>query len=254
MKKLYKTIYSKKEYRTSHLSREKSLRYEYQIYQKGLYDDIIWQEEKVILENEVMVLRQKQGAITYLDFGCGAGRITQFLEPHVDTSIGVDVSEAMLEIARPKLSKTRLLCADLTHIDILSGETFNLITAFRIFLNSGPEFSGRMLDVLVSKLTLDGILIFNMHGNFYSHRMITKFWYFIHGRTLNTTTYWCTRKLVESHKLQVMRWYGFGIVPKIFYRLFGARAMFICDSYLARIPFLKYISYNLIFVCKKTLL
>ena len=37
---------------------------------------------------------------TALDFGCGAGRLTQALAEHFETVTGVDVSPAMLELAR----------------------------------------------------------------------------------------------------------------------------------------------------------
>ena len=35
-----------------------------------------------------------------MDFGCGAGRLTQALADHFDHSVGVDISEAMVELAR----------------------------------------------------------------------------------------------------------------------------------------------------------
>ena len=64
--------------------------------------------------------------IALLDFACGTGRITEFLEDKVNYSTGVDVSESMLKIARKKLKLTKIIKADLTKKNILIGTKYNL--------------------------------------------------------------------------------------------------------------------------------
>lgn len=240
-----------KDYRVSHKGERKSAVYEHAIYKKGSYDDMMWQAEQPILVSEVTRYKDKTKQVHYLDFACGTGRITQLLEPFVDTSVGVDIAESMLDIARPKLLKTRLICADLTQDDVLGDMTFNYITAFRFFLNAGPELGDKAMSLLVPKLTRDGMFVFNMHGNLWSHRLLTKIWFTLRGRRLNVSSYWRAKKLAESHGLMIDHWYGWGLVPKVFYRIFGAQRMFALDALLARIPLMRYVAYNLIFVCSK---
>lgn len=233
------------------MSEPKSLRYEKEIHQRGSYDNMLWKAEQPILLREVRQLKKILGTISYLDFGCGTGRILQLLESEVDISLGVDISESMVSLAREKGVHAPIMVGDITCEDIIGAKTFQLVTAFRVFLNAGPELTRQMLDVLVPKLDPKGIFIFNMHGNLWSHRIFTKLWFMFRGRTLNTSSYWQVKKMLKPHGLKIVRFYGFGFMPKIFYRMFGSNAMFAVDSFMiAKIPLSRYFSYNLIFVCK----
>lgn len=241
-----------KDYRESHIEDRIVRQYEEEIYGKGSYDDLLWQWEKEILASEVELLRELHDSVAYLDFGCGTGRILAFLEDSVDGSTGVDISETMIGRARGKIHKSELLVADITRNDRLAGRAFDLITAFRIFLNAQPELRHAILNVLTPKLRdSESPLIFNVHGNLWSYRFFTKLWYRARGRNLNTFSYSQVKKLLRQHDLEIVRWYGFGVIPKMFYRLFSAPTMYKIDCVLAHIPLLKFISYNLIFVCKR---
>lgn len=123
----------------------------------------VWAREQQILLD---VLDRYFGdrEIHLLDFACGTGRILQFLEEKVETSVGVDVSIAMLDLARRKLKRTQLIEADITTKDTLPGEKYNLITAFRFFLNAEPPLRRQAMHALSSLLADDGILVFNNHG------------------------------------------------------------------------------------------
>ena len=239
-----------KDYRKSHLG-EKSRIYVEEVYRKGTYDDAIWQIEKKILKHEAERLFRRNANISYLDFGCGGGRVLEFLEDYAAGAVGVDVSPEMIEYAKTRVKKAELLAADLTEEDVFQGRMFDLITAFRVFLNAGPELSDKMMAVLVPKLAPGGIFIFNFHGNILSYRLFTKLWLFLKGRRLNTISYWVALRFARAHGLTPVRVYGVGIMPKIFYRLISHRIMFRLDSLFAKIPLMKYISNNLILVCER---
>jgi len=240
-----------KDYRLSHLGERKTSRYEEEIYKKGSYDDLMWEVEKPLLLAELNDFKKTHASIHYLDFGCGTGRITQLLEDEVEESLGIDISPEMLAIAKSKLHKTELLLADLPRKDVIEGMEFDLITSFRVLLNAGPALRKEMLQVLVPKLKEEGVFIFNMHGNILSYRFFTKIWLAIKGRHLNTISYWQTKNLLHQYDLRIMRWYGLGVVPKFFYRIFPKKYMHELDIFLTRIPYMKYFAYNLIFVCQK---
>lgn len=238
-----------KSYRLSHQSQYKTERYERDVYRAGSYDDIVWQEEKKILDRELKKLKELIAHVRYFDFGCGTGRIIGYLEHKVDESIGVDIAREMLALAKEKLRRSRLIEADITTDDVLGGQKFNLITAFRVLLNAEPSLQEAIAKTLASKLSHDGIFIFNIHGNTWSFRLPMVWWYRLyHGRRLNHLSYRQTKRLLARHGLRIERLYGFGIIPKPFYRFFP-RISFALDRFFARVPFIKYISYNLIFVC-----
>lgn len=241
-----------RDYRFSHTTEYKSARYEHEVYKQGLYDDLLWQEEKKILAGEVKSLQKNIGEINYLDFACGTGRIIGFLEDKVSNATGIDPARSMLDIAARKIKKGELVEADITAQDILGGFKYNLITAFRFFLNAQPKLRALAFDVLATKLCdKNSLLIFNIHGNLTSYRLLTKFWYALRGRHLNAMTIWQARALINAHGLSVVRWYGIGILPKTFYRFVPASLIVPIDRVLEKVPGARYIAYDLIFICKK---
>lgn len=239
-----------KSYRLSHQSEIKTKRYEEEVFRCGSYDDFVWQEEKKILDRELGLLKKRIPAPRSLDFGCGTGRIIGHLENKVGESIGVDIAREMLAVAKEKLRRSRLIEADITANDVLRGQKFDIITAFRIFLNAEPSLQEEITKALAPKLSKDGIFIFNIHGNTWSFRLPMVWWYRLRGRRLNHVSYRQIKYLVARHGLRIERLYGFGIIPKPFYRLFP-NASFVLDHFLTYVPLIKYISYSHIFVCKR---
>lgn len=240
-----------KPYRFSHCGQKKTYRYEYDVYRSGSYDDLVWQEEKGILEREVAMVRQRIPHVRYLDFACGTGRIIAHLEEKMAVSVGVDISSDMLVLARKKVKQSRLIEADLTENDVLGGAQFDIITTFRFFLNAEPSLRVAALNIISSKLAQNGVFIFNIHGNTWSFRLPMVWWYRLRAKQLNHLSAGQMNALLTSFGLMPVRLYGFGLVPKIFYRFFPQKALLWVDHLFSLIPLFASISYNLIFVCQK---
>ena len=241
-----------KPYRASHQSTIKAGWYENIVYGPLSYDSYLWEEEKKILDLELRFLLKKNSNPHYLDFACGTGRVIGHLERRVAESVGVDISEEMLDGARLKLAHSEIIRGDLTRADMLPGREFDLVTAFRFFLNAEPELREESLLVLARKLADGGALIFNIHGNTWSFRFVMVLWYrFIKGRRLNHLSYWKVKKLLERYGFAIERLYGIGVVPKPLYRFLPRFIFRIIDGLWILMPFSKYFSYNLIFVCRK---
>ncbi|MCZ6698413.1 MAG: class I SAM-dependent methyltransferase, partial [Planctomycetota bacterium] len=149
-------------YRDSHKAADKGASYD-ETYRQT-WESLLWSREQHFLSNILDKYFPDQ-EIRLLDFACGTGRIAEFIEHRVSTSLGVDVSTSMLARAKPKLKRTELIQADLTRGNVLQGRRFNLITAFRFFLNAEPELRLEAIKILSSLLTEDGCLIFNNHHN-----------------------------------------------------------------------------------------
>ncbi len=148
-------------YKESHKYEGKGAEYEAH-YQTEAWERFLWSREQgVILRILDKYFAGKD--IDLLDFACGTGRITSFLENRVKTSTGVDVSDSMLAVAREKLRRTEIIEADITTENALDGRTFNLITAFRFFLNAEPELRSAAIKALAELLDEDGYLVFNNH-------------------------------------------------------------------------------------------
>lgn len=150
-------------YRDSHKAGDKGTQYD-RFYQEDVWSRFLWSQEQHALD-QILRNHFQNRDVHLLDYACGTGRITNFLEDKTDTSVGVDVSPSMLAQAREKLNRTELIQADLTADNVLRGRKFNLITSFRFFLNAEADLRLDVIKILASLLSADGVLVFNNHQN-----------------------------------------------------------------------------------------
>ena len=150
-------------YKESHKYQSKGDEYE-AYYQNKAWQKFLWSREQEILL-KILDKHLPGRDVHLLDFACGTGRITQFLENRVKTSMGVDVSGSMLAIAKEKLKRTEIIEADITAENVLKPKKFNFITAFRFFLNAEPELRSAAIKAIAELLNDDGYLVFNNHQN-----------------------------------------------------------------------------------------
>lgn len=104
------------------------------------------------------------GCPRYLDFACGTGRVTSTVAPLCLSSVGVDISPSMIEVARGKLPGTAFHLADLTRSDIDLGR-FDLVTSFRFFGNAQDDLRQSAMQAIVKRLAPGGYLVINSHRN-----------------------------------------------------------------------------------------
>jgi ubiquinone/menaquinone biosynthesis C-methylase UbiE len=100
----------------------------------------------------------------YLDFACGTGRVTEIVAPMVSETVGVDVSESMLAVARSKISTARFVHIDVTKEPFETG-SFDVVSAFRFFGNANPALREDALAAMHRSLRAGGLLITNNHRN-----------------------------------------------------------------------------------------
>lgn len=205
-------------YKDSHKYAKKGAEYE-AFYETQAWERFLWsREQKIILH--ILEKYFKGRDIHLLDFACGTGRITGLLEDRVKASTGVDVSGSMLAIARRKLKRTEIIEADITTEDVLKGRKFNLIMAFRFFVNAEPALRCSAMRALAGLLSEDGYFIFNNHHSYGSpwiklrcvrHRQVNPQGIF------NVMTVDEMKKIVEAVGLKVVELYpvGFFHPPKI---------------------------------------
>lgn len=236
-------------YRDSHVQPGKGAVYD-QHYATLPWRKYLWSQEQRVLTS-ILDRYFKDRVVSLLDFACGTGRIASFLENRVETSTGVDVSGAMLDEARKKLRRTALIQADLTKNNILNGQTFNLITAFRFFLNAEPELRLEAMQTLVSLLARDGYVVFNNHNNRTSPLVWLKYGYHarIRGRGTNSMSIHEIRGLARKVGLKIVQIYPVGLLclPRI--RL-PARLNHRIDNMALRFRYSGVLSESPIVVCR----
>jgi hypothetical protein len=129
----------------------------------------------------------------------------------------------MLSVAAPKLRRSELICADITKPDAPDG-SYDLITAFRFFLNAEPPLRIAVMRALASRLkNARSLLVFTNHGNPLSYKAAA--WPIHRTRQLlfgrrpagNYLTHRQVRQLLDESGLQIVERSGCGLIsPRLF--------------------------------------
>lgn len=237
----------KRGYRDSHLAPGKGEAYQ-RMFRDNPHRRMVWEFEKSILDRiqEAFFAGRE---IHHLDFACGTGRILRHFEDRTATSVGVDVSPGMLEVASRNNESSELYHADLTRNDILGERKFNLITAFRFFANAEPRLRSEAMQVIVRHLDKNGCLVFNNHRNsgclkYRLSRLL--------GRTAREgMSLSAVRELLVRHDLEILQIYHLGVFPASESRMllpwFILRHI---EGLLARFSVLRNLAENLVYVCR----
>ncbi len=128
---------------------------------------------------------------TVLELGCGTGRVTIPLAPHCRFIRGIDLSPAMIELCRGKLTKANIppdkvavTEGDITDFDL--GQRYDLIIApFRVVQNleTDAEVDG-LLSCIGKHLAVGGTSILNAFRPFYAPDELRERW-LVPGERLN---------------------------------------------------------------------
>jgi SAM-dependent methyltransferase len=220
--------------------------YDRVVYAPDSYGSFIWELQKPIVLDSVKSLARRRQNLNYLDFACGTARVLASIQPFVTNAVGIDLSGAMLARAAQRAPAASLLKGDLLKNPTLADYNYNLITAFRFFLNADTDKRLPTLRCLAERLHEErSLLIFNIHGNSHSLDRLAALRY--HSSTMSMRQ---IRELTERAGLLIEAWYGFGLMPAYARapRLQSiARAV---DIWAARHQALRAISRDLLFVCR----
>lgn len=228
------------------------INYDQKIYDPAGYDTFVWELYKPYLIHIAQDLAAGHEHMKYLDFACGTGRIIGTLEALSTESVGLDISPQMVEYARGKVSRSDLRCGDiLAEPDIVDSD-YDLITAFRFFLNTEPEMRSLVMKSFAGHMANDDSrLIFNIHMNRWSIYGLKSLYTRLRGwGPRNTMTYPMVRRLVKDAGLEIERWYGFALWPDRLYRGRFGPLLKGLDRTAARIRPLRWISKDMLFICR----
>lgn len=242
------------DYRLSHTGPGKGIEYS-ESFQKLPYLRYLWEWEKTVLRQAVVQNFRNPAAVSHLDFACGTGRIIGYMETLVGKSVGVDVSDAMLEVGMRNVQRSVLVKVDLTKVNYFNGKQFDLITAFRFFLNAQDSLRHEVMQVLANHLKPNGRLVFNVHMNktsFHAGLTRLKFWMTRRTEPLNMLSIEEVHEMVTRQGLEIQNIYHYGILPvKVKSQLLPIPLIDLIEKPASWVkPFARFSS-QLIFVCKR---
>lgn len=243
------------------------------VYEKAIdnvFENVLWSLEQDVLYDIFSKFSDTTPKM-YLDYATGTGRIVHYIAENFtfSTITAADISPGMLLQAQnnaPRNSTITFIQANIAEdLDLLNGP-YDIVTAFRLFLNLEEENRGKIFGALSSIVKKDGWLIFNNHMNRYSIKGMIA--YFLHkylkfplksqvpagGKSIiNTWTKSEIIELVSQFDFEVEKIYTLGVLPghkrfiplpwKLYRRL---------EKRIMNIPFLSIFAKDQIYVCRKT--
>lgn len=199
----------------------------------------------------VLDRRFPAGVDRYLDFACGSGRVLATIAPRAADPVGVDVSDKMLAVARQRAPAATLEQRDITR-EPYAGEQFDLVTAFRFFLNAEPELRRDALRALHARLKHDGVLIVNLHGNPWSMRAVgATVRRLVLREPINYLSLRAFAKLLREAGFEIQEWRGFGLMVARVFNTLGPTLPEAAEALARRFPVLQRFCVDLVVVCGK---
>lgn len=222
--------------------------YDSLVYALNSYGSFIWELQKPLVLATVSSLAARRKGLKYLDFACGTARVLAAIQPLVATAVGVDVSGPMLARAAEKAPGAILKQGDLLQNPTLVDHDYDVITAFRFFLNADTARRLPTLRCLAQRLKDDGsLLIFNVHGNSHGLDGLVS----LRDRRFVTMSPRQIRNLIAQAGLLVEAWFGFGLTPACGGAPHLRRIARAADVWAAQHQALRPISRDLLFVCRR---
>lgn len=238
------------DYRDSHRDEGKGAQYE-EYYKTDRWNVLLWRREQEILD-EIFDRWHVAVHPAILDFACGTGRVSEYLISKTDSFMGIDISDTMLSEARRKMPGVEFILGDIVEDrQLLEGRRFDMITAFRFFVNAQPSLRNAVLRRLSGMLMADGRLVFNVHHHLGSpYVRLVRWSERRHEKTYNTMSLDEVYALLDDVDLRPVEIYGTGLahIPKI---KFPESLSLPIDRTLAKLPGSYRVAEDLIVVAKR---
>ena len=115
-----------------------------------------------------MTLDAKYGPVAKaaaLDFGCGAGRLTQALAEHFDRVVGVDIAASMIEEARA-LNRFGERCEFVVNttddLSLFGNDSFDLVYSDIVLQHMDPRYAGKYIREFLRLVRPSGLVFFQV--------------------------------------------------------------------------------------------
>ena len=246
-------------YQNRFLERDVAKDYACREYGAESYSTSIWSWQAPLVKSLLEEIERKDPAGRHLDFACGTGRITRLTEEIFAEVDALDISPAMVDLARATCARARFSVGNIMEDPNLCPGPYASVTAFRLLLNLDPPLRLPVLAGLNQRLKPGGMLLINLHGNRHSLRQPAILWKrWRHrknpaagGLMLNDMSREEVKRCLEASGFAVERMAGTGVLPPTVYRWPFRSLWSRIDRRLSGARFLDRFCIDLIFVCKK---
>lgn len=221
-------------------------------YRPSGYDYMVWDWQRPHVRRLLESVLKRNGRLKYLDFACGTGRIISAVEDLATEAVGIDISPLMLGLAAQR-ALSPLVSGDVLAEPAIVDRDFDVITAFRFFLNTEPAMRLAVMRDLAHRLRDDSaLLIFNIHGSRRSVLALTSFYRQLRGwPPLGVMSPGEVRALVAACGLEIVSVSAWGVLPRRLYRSRLGRVIGRVDRMASGLPAVASIGQDLIFVCRR---
>jgi SAM-dependent methyltransferase len=199
-------------YRESHLGPDKARSYDEDLWDCTAAKGLDWLVEQRLLAH-IIATHTPPGARSAADFACGTGRVLEFLGRYFPHPVGIDVSPDMLALARNRCPEARFVSGDVTTTPGLAPGPFDLITAFRFFLNAEPRLRDEVMAWMRDALRPGGLAVVNFHLNPLSMRGIYLRLRMSQPSRPSMMTVGQARRLFNAHGFSVRYIAGYSFLP-----------------------------------------
>lgn len=130
---------------------------------------------RVLRPAEVMLLVRYREALSgrVLELGCGAGRLTGYLSEIASSTVGLDISPAMVAYCRRHYPRATFDEGDLRDVGELEPASFDVIVAsYNVIDVLGDGERARVLDGIHHVLRPGGLLIMSSHNRAHAKRRV----------------------------------------------------------------------------------
>jgi O-antigen/teichoic acid export membrane protein/SAM-dependent methyltransferase len=199
-------------YRESHLGAEKARSYDEDLWDPRAAKGLDWLVEQRLLA-DILQAGAAPGLRSVADFACGTGRVLEFLGRYYPSPVGIDISPDMLALAHDRCPGATVILGDVTTMPGLAPGPFDLITAFRFFLNAEPSLQSMVLEWMRESLRPGGLVVANFHLNPRSLRGAYLRLRLTPGARPAMTSVGQARRLFTSHGFTVRMIRGYSFLP-----------------------------------------
>ena len=226
--------------------------YDRQVFSEGSYASLLWEIERRYLDAFLHNFPVSAETINYLDFACGTGRVLAFVAPKVESARGVEVSPEMAIRARRRAPAADVVQADITEGTPVEGR-YDLITAFRFFLNAEPSLRLGAMQALAARLSgPHGRIVFNVHAHIPSHKLLTLPYRRLSGRggRWNYVTRRDTERLLAEAGLEIDGEHGYDFLSAAALRLVPYERLLAIEGGLAGKPLVQWLGAHRLYVAR----
>jgi SAM-dependent methyltransferase len=199
-------------YRESHLGPEKARSYDEDLWDSTTAKGLDWLVEQQLLA-KIIATQIPPEARSAADFACGTGRVLEFIGRRFPHPVGIDISPDMLALARNRCPEASFVTGDVTSAPDLAPGPFDLITAFRFFLNAEPKLRDEVMAWMRDALDPGGLAIVNFHLNPLSLRGIYLRLRMRRPSRPSMMTVGQARRLFRAHGFSVRQMAGYSFLP-----------------------------------------